>query len=186
MPLLPILGALILVLLSGKVRGQEPEPPLPSPETQEAAQSPSPSEQATPAAPQLIPPISSSPSTMPGAPPIPNPPTIPQLDEAFKTTPLSVAAENARHQVEWRDLRNRLVSNPQIKTALATAETARTDLEKRQLLKKYYELYFGKMIELAGTPELKAYLNDRKNEQLAQLPQPRTRPTPTPTPTPKH
>jgi hypothetical protein len=98
---------------------------------------------------------------------------------------LSASAESAKYQLEWRELRNRVAADPHVTRALATAETADTDLEKRQLLRQYYELYYGKMIDLATTPGLKAFVKARKDERLSQLPQPRVRPTSTPTPAPK-
>ena len=185
MRLLPPLGALIVFLSTGTIRSQEP--PLPKPQSQDPQPTVSPATGtvAAPAAPELIPPPILAPDIPVGSPPIPNPPTIPQLDEAFKQSPLSVAAENARHHLEWRALRNRAVADPQVEKALAAAETARTDLEKRKLLRQYYELYYAKMIGLASTPDLKAYLNAKKNDQLRALPQPRVRPTPSPSPTPQ-
>ena len=49
-----------------------------------------------------------------------------------------------------------MVVDPQVEKALAAAEAARTDLEKRKLLRQYYELYYAKMIGLASKPDLKA------------------------------
>jgi hypothetical protein len=159
---------------------------LPKPETQDPAPppSPEPSEVATPAPPQLIPVPPLPPDNSSPAPPLPNTPTIPQLDEVFKQTPVNIAAANARAHLAWRDLKNRFRGDPAVRRALATAEAARTDLEKRKLLERYYELYFGKMIAAAEAPEVKGFLNDRKNEAIAGLRQSKVRPTPTPSPTP--
>ena len=184
MRLLSVLAALFFLSASDAIRAQEP--PLPKPDTQDAQATPSPENGASVAAtpPQLIPPLPLPPEIKQPVPPNPNTPTIPQLDAAFKQTPISVAAENARHHVEWRDLRNQLVSDPEVIAALAAAGAAHTDLEKRKRLHKYYEIYFGKMIVLAATPELKAYLTARRDEEFAGLAQPRVRPV-SPTPTPK-
>jgi len=185
MRLLLALGALIVCLSTGPIRAQQP--PLPKAESQDPQPTASAAAErvAVPAGPQLIPPPLLAPDVSPSATPAPNSPTIPQLDEAFKQSPLSAAAENSRRHSEWRALRNRVVADPRVVTALAAAETARTDLEKRRLLRQYYELFYAQMIGLAATPELKTYLNDRKNERLAALPQPRVRPTSTPSSPPK-
>jgi len=98
---------------------------------------------------------------------------------------LSASAENAKYHLKWRELRNRVASDPQVVNALAAAEAAHTDLEKRRVLRQYYEVYYGKMVSLATTPGLKAFVEARKNERLNELPQPRVRPTSTPTPAPK-
>ena len=87
---------------------------------------------------------------------------IPQLDESFRQNPVSATAENARKHEEWRQLQNRVANDAEIKAALRTADAAHTDLEKRRLLRTYYEIYFGKMITLASNPEIKTYLVARK------------------------
>ncbi len=176
--------ALLFCLGLAAVRADEP--PLPKPETQDDA-TPSPSASVPPPPPtQLIPddvlPLRDrSAAPAPGTPAFP---TIPQLDEGFKANPLSAAAEDYRRRLEWRKLQNKLVNDGEVKAAFASAQGARTDLEKRKLLRRYYELYYGKMIAMAAAPDLKAYLNNRKTEQLNTLPQPRVRPTPTPSATP--
>ncbi|MDQ6623738.1 MAG: hypothetical protein M3Y86_09685 [Verrucomicrobiota bacterium] len=100
------------------------------------------------------------------------------MDEAFKDNPLTTAAADYRQRIEWRKLSNVVVNDSAVKAALAAADAARTDLEKRKLLRRYYDIFFGKMIDLAGTPEMKAYLTARKNEEQAALPQPHVRPEP--------
>jgi hypothetical protein len=182
MRLLPL--ALIFFLTAGVLSAQEPS--LPKPETQDPAPPPSPAPNAlvtpTPTPPQLIPVAPLPPDNSSPAPPLPNTPTIPQLDEVFKQTPVNTAAANARSHLAWRDLKNKMRADPEVKRALATAEAARTDLEKRKLLERYYEIYFGKMIAAAEAPEVKGYINDRKNEVISGLRQSRVRPTPTPQP----
>jgi hypothetical protein len=130
--------------------------------------------------PQLIPD-----DTLPAVAPNATAPSLQQLDEAFKEKPISTAAADYRNRLEWRRLRNIVTNDAELKAALATAEAAKTDLQKRKLLRRYYEMCFGRMIRLASTPEMKAYLTARKNEQLGLLPQPHVRPTPTPSPSPK-
>ena len=107
-------------------------------------------------------------------------PSIPQLDEGLKPAPLSPAALEYQHKIDARKLRNRVQNDPAIKRLLTRAEAAPNDLEKRQRLTNYYQVFYGRMIALAETPQLKTYLTARRNESLAVLKQPRVRPEPSP------
>jgi hypothetical protein len=121
----------------------------------------------------------------------PNGPELPEiskLDQAFsKPRSLGKAADEARMHVEWRQLRNRTVNDPKVQAAKAYAQAARTDLEKRNRLRNYYDIYYQRMSALATTPEIKLALQALKTSHEDQLDQPRVRPSPTPegaTPTP--
>ena len=88
---------------------------------------------------------------------------------------------------EWRQLKNRTVNDPEVQAAKAYAQTARTDLEKRNRLRNYYNVYYQRMSALAATPEIKLALQALKTSHQGLLAQPRVRPTPdtsTPSPTP--
>jgi hypothetical protein len=115
-------------------------------------------------------------------------PEISQLDQTFsKPRSLGKEADAARVQVEWRQLKNRTVNDPQVQAAKAYAQAARTDLEKRNRLRNYYNIYYERMSTLATTPEIKLALQALKTSHQGMLAQPRVRPTPdtsTPTPTP--
>jgi hypothetical protein len=120
-------------------------------------------------------------------------PTIPeraQIDQIFKETSLGQAADERRLHLEWRDLANRVVNDPDIVTAKKAAQTARTDLEKRQRLRDYYDLYYGRMRTLASSSEMKTALDKMRLAHVSLTSQPRVRAAedselPTPTPTPK-
>jgi hypothetical protein len=189
--------AAALLLIGGTLHAQEVALPQPEHSAQgppaAAVTSPSPAAATSPTAtasatippPQLIPP-DILPMPDPSAPPIALPPadTIQQLDEALKPKIISPAAQEYQWRIEWRKLRNRIENDPSVREARATADHARTDLEKRKLLARYYDVFYGKAIALA--PEFKGYLNDRKRDALNALPQPRVRPESVPaTPTPK-
>ena len=152
---------------------QDPATPPPGPSSAVPAVSPSPAS----SAPQLIPADVLPPTAPTSLPPvIPDLPTIPELDDSFKPPPKS-GPELARGlNVQWRKLRNRVQNEPAVKAALTAAEAAPNDQQKRELLAKYYNLYFGRTIALADSPELKKYISDRKREQLRALQQPRVRP----------
>jgi hypothetical protein len=113
-------------------------------------------------------------------------PPLSELDAAFKKSSLGLAVEEQRLHVEWRQLQNRAMHDPEVVAAKAAAARARTDLEKRNLLRAYYKIYYAHMQALAATPEMKYYLEVKKNAALAGLDQPRVRPQPTarPSPTP--
>ncbi len=169
---------MIVSCLGCAVFAQEPE--LPTPETQATAPlnaSPSPR-------PDLFPPDILTPAERASspAPPIPALPTLPQLDEAFKPKPLNATAGVAQSHAEWRALNNQVANRENVRTAHRLADADSTDLEKRKLLRRYYEILYGEMLALATKPELRAYLGDRKKDQLNALTQSRVRPTPTPSP----
>jgi hypothetical protein len=115
-------------------------------------------------------------------------PEISQLDQNFsKPRSLGKEADEARVHIEWRQLRNRTVNDPQVQAAKAFAQAARTDLEKRNRLRNYYNVYYERMSALATTPEIKLALQALKTSHQGLLDQPRVRPSPTPegaTPTP--
>ena len=125
------------------------------------------------------------------APELPNGPELPeisQLDQNFsKPRSLGPQADELRVHKEWRQLKNRTVNDPEVQAAKTYAQSARTDLEKRNRLRNYYDVYYQRMSALATTPELKLALQSLKTSHQGLLAQPRVRPTPdtsTPSPTP--
>ncbi len=128
-----------------------------------------------------------TPSSEPNGPELPE---ISQLDQTFsKPKSLGKDADALRVHIEWRQLKNRIVNDPAVQTAKAYAQAARTDLEKRNRLRAYYDVYYERMSALATTPEIKLALQQLKASHQYLLAQPRVRPsatlegaTPTPTP----
>src|SRR5215467_10536310 len=117
--------------------------------------------------------------------PPPNGPDLPalkQLDESFKPKSLGKNADELQIHALWRQLKNRTVNDPDVQAAKKYAQAARTDLEKRNRLNSYYELYYKRMSALATTPELKLALQALKDAHQGILAQPRVRPSPTPEP----
>jgi hypothetical protein len=137
---------------------------------------------------QNQPETSATPSFEPNGPELPE---ISQLDQTFsKPKSLGNDADALRVHLEWRQLKNRTVNDPAVHTAKVYAQAARTDLEKRNRLRAYYEVYYERMSALATTPEIKLALQGLKTSHQYLLAQPRVRPsatpegaTPTPTPT---
>ena len=106
----------------------------------------------------------------------PNGPELPalkQLDQSFKPPNLGIEAEGAKMRIEWRQLRNRTVNDPAVQAAKKYAQSARTDLEKRNRLREYYDIYYQRMSALATTPEIKLTLQSLKTTHEGLLAQPR-------------
>jgi len=119
--------------------------------------------------------------------PIEKVPELPEIDEVFKQTSLGKEADERRLHIEWRQLSNRVVNDPDVVAAKGASKLARTDLEKRERLRDYYNIYYGRMRSMASSAEMKAALDQLKMAHLSQINQPRVRsatdaalPTPTP------
>jgi len=123
--------------------------------------------------------VTPTPYPQPNGPDIPE---LPQLDEAFKPKSLGKEVDERRLHIQWRQLKNQVVNDPQVRAAKAFAQTARTDLERRNRLHNYYDIYYGRMSALASSPELKVTLEAMKSAHLGSLAQPRVRPSPSASP----
>jgi hypothetical protein len=168
----------VAILLGGVPFLHAQEPPLPAAtETPTASPSASRPELNIPEIPLTVEPAPLTPNTSPV--PTKSAPPLEELDAAFKRSSLGQAAEEKRMHVEWRKLKNRTVHDPEVVAAKAAAENARTDLEKRNLMRAYYKLHYTRMQALAATPELKAYLEEKKKAMVASLDQPHVRPNAT-------
>jgi hypothetical protein len=108
-----------------------------------------------------------------------NIPSISELDTAFPHSSLGQAVEEQRMHLEWRKLKNRTSLDPEVVAAKKAVDSARTDLEKRNLWRAYYKIFYAHMQALAETAEMKAYLEQKKKNQFDVLAQPRVRPEPT-------
>ena len=171
---LRVFGSVILVGVRAAL-GQEP--PLPA-----ATATPAPTR------PELnIPDIPVEPSPLvPNTSPQPkkNVPSITELDAAFQQSSLGKEVEEQRLHLEWRKLKNRTNDDPEIVAAKKAADAARTELDKRNKMRAYYKILYGRMQALAETPELKTYLEQRKRDAINGLAQPHVRPEPTASPSP--
>src|ERR1051325_125158 len=128
----------------------------------------------------------SAPAATPTATPaseLPDLPELSQLDEVFKQTSLGKTADEFRMHVEWRRLRNRVANDPEVIAAKKEADTARTDLEKRERIRRYYKIYYARMEALSDRPEIKAGLEDMKQKHVGLADQNRVRPSPSPSAT---
>jgi hypothetical protein len=161
-----IYGSIFSVMLVGAalvIRGQEAAPP--SVDLYEGQEQPEPTPSPPPNGPEL--------------------PELKQLDQSFKPPSLGADADGAKLRIEWRQLRNRTVNDPEVQAAKTYAQSARTDLEKRNRLREFYNIYYQRMTALATTPEIKSTLQAYKTSHEGLLVQPRVRPTPPGSPTPQ-
>jgi hypothetical protein len=111
---------------------------------------------------------------------LPNIPALSQLDEMFKQTSMGKEADEQRLRVEWRELKNQVMNDPDLIAAKHAAEKTRTDLQKRELLRSYFKLYFAKIRLLTMSPEMKQRIDGMEAGQLYSTSQPRVRPSPSP------
>jgi len=117
-------------------------------------------------------------------------PELSALDQAFNQTSLGKESDELRTRIALRDLQNQVERNPDVIAAREAAASARTDLDKRDRLREYYELKYSLMSAKASNSGLKTAVAQAKQEHIGQLSQPRVRPGPAgqgpaPTATPK-
>ena len=156
------------------------EPPLPA-----ATSTPAPNPSARPELNIPDIPMAVEPSPLvPNSTPAPkkNLPSTSELDQAFGHSSLGQAVEEQRLHLEWRKLQNRVSQDSEVLAAKKAVGSARTDAEKRELMRDYYKLFYGRMVLLADKPEVKTYLAQRKRDILNSLAQPHVRPEPSPRP----
>ena len=180
------LSATLAALILGVVLLRAEEPPLPA-----ATETPAPSPSAS-VRPQVD--IPDIPMTVEPSPLVPNTsatpkktiPSISELDTAFQHSSLGQAVEEQRLHLEWRKLKNRASLDPEVVAAKKAIGSARTDVDKRNLMRAYYKIFYARMQALAETAEIKGYLEQKKKDALNGLAQPRVHPEPTarPSPTP--
>ncbi len=143
--------------------------------TTAALPEPSPSATIAVEPPSLIPP-----NILPGAgadalPKIPAAPDLPTLNALFKQSSLGKAADEHRLHLQMAALEVRIRNDEDLHALQASANKQRTDLERRHVLKAYYQLYFKKLRALASTPDLQDYLRAQEAVHEGHLLQPRVR-----------
>ena len=110
--------------------------------------------------------------------PSPDVPELSRLDEAFKRTSIGKAADEFRQRLAIRKLQNRVNNDADVMAAERSADSAGTDLEKRERLRAYYELSYGRMRRLAPDEGTRKALDEMKTAHIKLLEQPRVRPIP--------
>jgi hypothetical protein len=156
------------------------EPPLPAATTTPAPSPTARPELNIPDIPMTVEPSPLVPNTSPA--PKKSVPSIQELDSAFQHSSLGQAVEEQRLHLEWRKLKNRASLDPEVIEAKKAIDRARTDPEKRDLMRAYYKLFYARMLALTDAADVKAYLEQRKKDAINSLAQPHVRPEPTPHP----
>jgi hypothetical protein len=173
----------VLLTIAGTSIVLSQEPPLPVATATPAAAPGTRPELNIPEIPTAVEPTPLVPNTAPA--PKKSVPSITELDAAFQQAPAIQAVEQQRLHLEWRKLKNRCSADPDVVAAKKAAEAATTELEKRNLMRAYYKSFYAHMQALASAPEVKAFLEQKKNDAINALAQPRVRPEATPRPTAK-
>ena len=176
----------VAVIVTGLSAGaQSPTPgsaqtpaPAASSDVTSLEATPSPSATVSVEPPSLIPP-----NILPGPgggalPQIPAGPDLKTLGDLFKQTTLGKVADEYRLHLQMSALEVHIRNDTDLHQALAVADRAHTDLERRRLLRAYYQLYYKKLIALASKPELQAYLRGKQAAQESSVLQPRVRHVP--------
>jgi hypothetical protein len=182
-----LLAVVAIALSGGLLRGQEPPLPAKTETPAPAGTRPQLNIPDIPVEPPtLVPDASNSTPSSSASPPAKAKAAaaLSELDAVFQRSPLAAAAEEQRLHLEWRQLQNRTAHDSEVVAAREAVRKAKTDVEKRKLIRGYYTIYYAHMEALADTPEVKNYLNGQKAAALNGLAQPKVRPTPTPRPTP--
>ena len=165
-----------MTLLFGASLAFAQEPPLPAATATPASSASVRPELNIPDIPMTVEPAPLVPNTSPV--PKKNVPSISELDSAFAHSSMGQAVEEQRLQLEWRKLKNRAIQEAEVVAAKKAIGSGRTDVEKRELMRAYYKLFYGRMQALADKPEMKTYLEQKKQAILDSLEQPHVRPKP--------
>jgi hypothetical protein len=96
-------------------------------------------------------------------------PTGPRIERSTNTE------DEMNARIRLRELKTKVSREPKVVDALAKAESARTDQEKRDALAAYYELYYGRIEKLDSS--LKKRVTELRNQSLNRLKQTRVDPT---------
>ncbi len=110
--------------------------------------------------------------------PIPDVPALSTLDEGFKRPSIGKDGDESRQRIEIRRLKNQIANDAQLTSAKKNAEASPTDLEKRERLRDYYELYYSRLRRSCSDSGTRKLLEEEEAEHLKLLDQPRVRPVP--------
>jgi hypothetical protein len=80
-----------------------------------------------------------------------------------------------KQRIQYRLAKNKAVRDPAVQAALDAAEKAKTDLEKREAMKRYYTLLNARILKIDGS--LSKTATERKTYSTRRLDQTRIDPT---------
>jgi hypothetical protein len=93
-------------------------------------------------------------------------------DAANKTT---IAEDELAARIRLRQLKTRVLAEPKVQESLQQAQAAKTDYERREAMKAYYKLLYGRIEQLDSS--LKKQVNERRSAAVNRLQQANIRPT---------
>lgn len=86
-----------------------------------------------------------------------------------------VAEDEVKQRIQYRLAKNKAMRDPAVQAALAAAESAKTDLEKREAMKRYYNLLNARIRKIDGS--LGKLAEERQGLATRRLEQTRIDPT---------
>ena len=98
--------------------------------------------------------------------------TEPRVEKRSKT---EAAADEVQQRVRFREVKTRALKDPAVQTEWERAHAMRTDYEKREALKSYFNRLYGRMRKIDGS--LKKRIAEEQQRSLARLSQTRIDPT---------
>jgi len=131
-----------------------------------------------PAADSELPLIPEAPATVPKPPgrAIPQRPTetskAPAIEKKSKT---ETASDELRQRIRFREVKTRALRDPAVQAEWERAQRAGTDFEKREALKNYYKLLYGRMARIDQS--LKPRIAEYQRVAVRRLKQTRVDPT---------
>lgn len=95
--------------------------------------------------------------------------------EKEKKSQTEISADELQQRIRFRAAKTRALKDPAVQAEWDRANGVRTDLEKREALKSYYKLLYGRMAKIDGS--LKKRIDFAQARSLRRLEQTRIDPT---------
>ena len=115
------------------------------------------------------------PATKPKGSAIPQPQSLPSRKASDAPARTSAAEDEMAARIRLRQLKSRVLREPKVQQLVAKAETAPTDYEKREALKEYYTVLYGRIEKLDGS--LKKRTTMLRKQAIHRLTQTKIDPT---------
>ena len=131
---------------------------------------PEPAPSGNPLIPEILPP-----TKKPSGSAIPEPSSRAPAGKPARTNKTQAAEDEVRARIQYRLAKNKAVQDPAVQAAWDAAQKAKTDLEKREAMKRYYTLLNARIRKIDGAVAKLA--NERQNFSTHRLEQTRIDPT---------
>ena len=96
----------------------------------------------------------------------------PRVEKRSKT---ETAADEIQQRVRFREVKTRALKDPAVQTEWERAHNMRTDYEKREALKSYFNRLYGRMRKIDGSLKKRIAVDEQRS--MARLSQTRVDPT---------